>query len=47
MMKKIKHYHKRLREETPKILAWCIEGYQEYLKDNGLNLPECLKKSKN
>ena len=34
----------KLREETPKILAWCIEGYQEYLKDGGLNLPECLRK---
>lgn len=41
---KDKSLPQRLREETPKILAWCIEGYQEYLKDNGLNLPECLKK---
>ena len=37
----------RLRAETPKILGWCIEGYQDYLKQNGLQLPECLKKVRN
>lgn len=34
----------RLRAETPKILAWCVEGYQEYLSEGGLKLPDCLKK---
>lgn len=44
---KDKYLPKKLRAETPKILGWCIKGFQEFKKEGGLNLPNCLKKELN
>ena len=37
----------KLQNETPQILGWCIQGFQKYVKNGGLELPECLEKERN
>lgn len=33
----------KLKEEIPKILAWCIEGYLEYQEKGEIVMPKCLE----
>lgn len=33
----------KLKKELPQILGWVIQGYNKYVKNNGLEIPKCMK----
>lgn len=40
---KNKDLPEQLEQELPMILGWAIKGFQQYQKDGGIDMPECLK----
>ena len=37
---------KKLEQEAPKILGWCIKGFQKYIKEGKIPTPECIKQER-